>query len=127
MPAPNKSVAGYIAKKVVKKVSNKLSGESSKKVQSKLHKIAMKDAPDTAARNKDLDNFGAYTWSKHPAMVSQKGFNKTVNQGKTVTDRQSVRYREREDAAEIKGNARGLKAANKPTKASKTFEGNNEN
>jgi hypothetical protein len=101
------------AGKLATKVGDRLSGASSKKVQNKLHKIAVKDAPSTAARNKDLDSAGAYAWSKHPAIVSQKGFNKNVNQGKTVTDRQSVRYRNKEDKAATKANTRGLKAANR--------------
>lgn len=110
------------AGKVATKIGDKLSGASSKKVQNKLHKIAVKDAPSTAARNKDLNSAGAYAWSKHPAMVSEKGFNKSVNQGKTVTDRQSVRYRNTEDKQAARANARGLKAANKP-KAGRTRSG----
>lgn len=114
-----------VSSKVAKKIGDKISGATSKKVQSKLNKIANKDAEQTAKYNPDLDAYGAYVWSKHPAMVSGKGFNKAVNKGKTVTDRQSVRYRKAEDKAAAKANTRGLKAANKPTKASKTFIGDN--
>ena len=102
------------ASKIATKVGDRLSGASSKKIQDKLHKIAVKDMNQTAKYNKDLDSQGAYAWSKHPAMVSGKGYNKAVNQGKTVTDRQSVRYRKAEDKQVTKANARGLKAANKP-------------
>ena len=104
-----------VSSKVAKKVGDKISGTTSKKVQGKLHKIAIKDAEQTARLNKDLDGYGSYAWSKHPAMVSGKGFDRSVNKGKTVTDRQSVRYRKAEDKSAAKANARGLKAANKPT------------
>lgn len=113
------------ASKVATKIGDKLSGASSKRVQKKLDDIARKDWKDTAQRNLDMTGEEAYIWSKHPAMVSRKGFEKGVNKGKTVTDRQSVRYRKAEDRQAAKANTRGLKAANKPTKASKTFEGNN--
>lgn len=104
-----------VSSKVAKRVGDKISGTTSKKVQGKLHKIAMKDADQTARLNKDLDGYGAYAWSKHPAMVSGKGFDRGVNKGKVVTDRQSVRYRKAEDKLASKA----LKAANKPTRASK--------
>ena len=124
--AVSKARDGYkVSSKSAQKIGDKISGTSSKKVQQKLNDIAGKDWKDTAQRNPDMTGEEAYIWSKHPAMVSRKGFEKGVNKGKTVTDRQSVRYRKAEDKAAAKANARGLKAANKPTKASKTFEGNN--
>jgi hypothetical protein len=44
-------------------------------------------------------------------LVSGKGYKKAVNQGKTVTDRQSVRYRKAEDKSIKRIEARALKAA----------------
>lgn len=102
-----------VSNKIAQKIGDKLSGRSSKKVQQKLHDIAWKDQKQTAKYNPDLNDYDAYLWSKHPAMVSSKGYKKAINQGKTVTDRQSVRYRKAEDKSIKRIEARALKAANK--------------
>jgi hypothetical protein len=101
------------AGKIATKIGNKLSGASSKRVQQKMHDIAVKDWKQTAKNNPDLNDYDAYLWSKHPAMVSGKGFDRVVNKGKTVTDRQSVRYRKAEERFIKKTETRALKAANK--------------
>ena len=53
-------------------------------------------------------------WSKHPGYASAKS-NARIQQGKWSSDKQIARYQRQEAKQEIKGNARGLKAAQKPT------------
>lgn len=121
--AVSKARAGYkVSSKTAQKIGDKISGKTSKKVQSKLDNIANKDVEQTMKNNPGDSAFEAWVWSKHPALVSGKGYNRAITKGKTVTDRQSVRYRKAEDKAVAKANARGLKAANKPTRASKNPE-----
>ena len=110
------------AGKVATKIGDKLSGASSKKVQKKLADIAKKDWKDTLHRNPDMTGEDAWSWSTHPAMASRKGYDRAVKKGKTVTNRQTVRYRNAEDKQAARANARGLKAANKP-KAGRTRSG----
>ena len=52
-------------------------------------------------------------WSRHPGYASAKS-NARIQQGKWSSDKQVARYQRQEAKADIKANARGLKAANKP-------------
>lgn len=108
-----------VKSKTARKIGDKISGASSKKVQKKLNEYAN---ADVKAGRIDRD------FATHPGSLSYKGNQKVNNpKAKFPTARESVRYRKAEDKADTKANARGLKAANKPTKASKTSIGSNEN
>lgn len=69
----------------------------------------------TIAFNK-ADRASVYgEWSKHPGGASAKSHARLTKEGKWSSDKQIARYQRQEAKAEVKGNARGLKAAQKPT------------
>lgn len=77
--------------------------------------------------NKDIKTKkDAEIWATHPGAASFKSNQRLVKKGKWSSPKQIARYQRQEAKQEIKANARGLKAANKPTKASKTSIGNNQ-
>lgn len=68
----------------------------------------------TIAANK-ADRASVYgEWSMHPGGASAKSHARLTKEGKWSSDKQIARYQRQEAKAEVKGNARGLKAANKP-------------
>jgi hypothetical protein len=108
-----------VKSKTARKIGDKISGASSKKVQKKLNEYAN---ADVRAGRIDRD------FATHPGSLSYKGNQKVRDpKAKFPTARESVRYRKAEDKKDAAASARGLKAANKPTKASKTFIGSNKN
>jgi hypothetical protein len=65
--------------------------------------------------NKDIKTKeDAAVWATHPGAASFKSNQRLVKENKWSSPRQIARYQRQEAKQEIKGNARGLKAANKP-------------
>jgi hypothetical protein len=65
--------------------------------------------------NKDIKTKeDAAVWATHPGAASFKSNQRLVKEGKWSSPKQIARYQRAEAKEEIKGNARGLKAANKP-------------
>jgi hypothetical protein len=65
--------------------------------------------------NKDIKTKkDAEIWATHPGAASFKSNQRLVKEGKWSSPKQIARYQRQEAKQEIKGNARGLKAANKP-------------
>lgn len=73
--------------------------------------------------NKDIKTKeDAAVWATHPGAASFKSNQRLVKQGKWSSPKQIARYQRQEAKAEIKSEKRALKAANKPTRASKNPE-----
>ena len=94
------------------------------KAASKLTKTGKAITERVKANKVDAAQHYGYEWMNHPGAASMKS-NARLNKGKWSSPKQIAKYQRQEAKTEIKAEARALKAANKPTKASKTFEGNN--
>jgi len=134
---PVTKIAGKIVKEVLKKNSKSIAKKEIKKaipgrVTSK--KVAARVASNKADRVEFMfkNNPGdtpedAAIWATHPGAASFKSNQRLVKKNKWSSEKQIARYQKQEAKSELKGEKRGLKAANKPTKASKTFVGSNKN
>lgn len=96
-----------------------------------IGKVIGKNTAKKTAVKKELKEFKADRvkqlgeYANHPGGASLKSNKRLVEKGKWSSPKQIAKYQKQEVKQDIKANARGLKAANKPTKASKTLIGDN--
>jgi hypothetical protein len=96
--------------KIVKGISK---GAAKVKKQVAANKIDR--AEQMLKLNKDIKTKkDAEIWATHPGAASFKSNQRLVKKGKWSSPKQIARYQRQEAKQEIKANARGLKAANKP-------------